>query len=143
MNLFFKNPETLRRMQEGPLGKYMDNYAAELRAEGYAQQSAELQVRLVADFSRWLAKRRISTPQVTPAHFPTLLAIPSAVSASSARRPSSSEAALKSAASPRGNSRTFAASGDARRTVGRGISSLFAARTGARLNDADRLHAIR
>ena len=69
MNLFFKNPETLRRMQEGPLGKYMDNYAAELRAEGYAQQSAELQIRLVADFSRWLAKRRISAPQVTPAHF--------------------------------------------------------------------------
>ena len=73
MNLFFKNPETLRRMHEGPLGKYMDEYAAELRAEGYAQQSAELQIRLVADFSRWLAKRRISTPQVTPAHFQSYL----------------------------------------------------------------------
>ena len=73
MNLFFKNPETLQRMHEGSLGKYMDEYAAELRAEGYAQQSAELQVRLVADFSRWLAKRRISAPQVTPAHFQSYL----------------------------------------------------------------------
>lgn len=69
MNLFFKNPETLLRLHEGPLGKYIDCYAAELRAEGYAQQSAELQIRLVADFSQWLAKRRISTAQITAEHF--------------------------------------------------------------------------
>ena len=69
MNLLFKNPETLLRMQEGPLGAYIDDYAAELRTEGYAQQSAELQIRLVADFSQWLAKRHISAPQITAAHF--------------------------------------------------------------------------
>ncbi len=69
MSLFFKNPETLRRMHGGPLGAYIDDYAAELRAEGYAQQSAELQIRLVADFSQWLAKRRISATQITTAHF--------------------------------------------------------------------------
>jgi len=69
MNPFFKNPETLLRIHEGPLGTYVDDYAAELHAEGYAQQSAELQIRLVADFSRWLARRGISAPQVTAAHF--------------------------------------------------------------------------
>jgi site-specific recombinase XerD len=69
MNLFFKNPETRLRLHEGPLGKYSDGYAAELRAEGYAQQSAELQIRLVADFSQWLAKRRISAPQIRADHF--------------------------------------------------------------------------
>lgn len=69
MNLFFKNPETLLRMHGGPLGTYIDDYAAELRAEGYAQQSAELQIRLVGDFSQWLAKRRISAPRITDAHF--------------------------------------------------------------------------
>lgn len=53
----------------GPLGTHIDDYAAELRAEGYAQQSAELQIRLVADFSQWLAKCRISAPQITAAHF--------------------------------------------------------------------------
>src|SRR5262249_17241133 len=69
MNPFFKNAETLLRIHEGPLAKCIDDYAAELRAEGYAQQSAELQIRLVADFSRWLARRRISAPQITAAHF--------------------------------------------------------------------------
>lgn len=69
MNPFFKNAETLLRIHAGPLGKCIDDYAAELRAEGYAQQSAELQIRLVADFSRWLARRRISAPQITAAHF--------------------------------------------------------------------------
>lgn len=73
MNLFFKNPETLLRMHEGSLGKYIDCYAVELRAEGYAQQSAELQIRLVADFSQWLAKRRISAAQITAEHFQTYL----------------------------------------------------------------------
>ena len=69
MNQFFKNPETRLRLREGPLGKYIDGYAAEVRAEGYAQQSAELQIRLVADFNQWLAKRRISAPQIGTNHF--------------------------------------------------------------------------
>jgi integrase/recombinase XerD len=69
MNLFFKDPETLLRMREGPLGEYIDCYAAELCAEGYAQQSAEFQIRLVTDFSQWLAKRRIDAPEITADHF--------------------------------------------------------------------------
>ena len=44
--------------QDGPLGPYIDAYAAEMRGEGYAQQTSEKQIRLVADFGRWLAKRR-------------------------------------------------------------------------------------
>jgi hypothetical protein len=56
MNLFFKDPQTILRMREGPLGHYIDSYAAELCAEGYAHGSAVLQIRIVADFSRWLAK---------------------------------------------------------------------------------------
>ena len=42
--------------QHGPLGPYFDSYAAEMRSEGYAQQTREVQIRLVADFDRWLAK---------------------------------------------------------------------------------------
>jgi site-specific recombinase XerD len=56
-------------MYKGPLGKYIDGYAAQLRAEGYAQHSAKLQIRLVADFSQWLAKRRINAAHITAAHF--------------------------------------------------------------------------
>ena len=45
--------------QDGPLGPYIDSYAAELRDKGYAQHTCELQVRVVADFGRWLARRGI------------------------------------------------------------------------------------
>ena len=44
--------------QDGPLGPYIDSYAAEMRGEGYARQTREVQIRLVADFGCWLAKRR-------------------------------------------------------------------------------------
>ncbi len=51
--------------QDGPLGPYIDSYAAEMRGEGYAQQTREVQIRLVADFGRWLAKRRIQAQEIT------------------------------------------------------------------------------
>jgi hypothetical protein len=51
--------------QSGPLGPHIDSYAAEMRGEGYAQQTREGQIRLVADFSRWLAKHRIQVREVT------------------------------------------------------------------------------
>lgn len=50
--------------QDGPLGPYIDSYAAEMRGEGYAQQTQEVQIRLVADFGCWLAKRRIQAQEV-------------------------------------------------------------------------------
>jgi integrase/recombinase XerD len=73
MNLFFKDPQTILRMREGPLGHYIDSYAAELCAEGYAHGSAVLQIRLVADFSRWLAKSRITAQEITAEHFQSYL----------------------------------------------------------------------
>jgi len=51
--------------QDGPLGPYIESYAGEMRGQQYAQQTSELQIRLVADFSRWLAKRRIQAREVT------------------------------------------------------------------------------
>jgi integrase/recombinase XerD len=68
MNLIFKNPKTLKRMHEGPLGPYMNSYAADLHEQGYAQPTAELQIRLVADFSRWLAKRQTLPQEITHEH---------------------------------------------------------------------------
>ena len=44
--------------QDGPLGPYLDSYAAEMCSEGYARQTREVQIRLVADFGCWLTKRR-------------------------------------------------------------------------------------
>src|ERR1017187_1254650 len=51
--------------QDGPLGPYIDSYAAEMRGEGYARQTREVQIRLVADFGRWLAKRGIQAQEIT------------------------------------------------------------------------------
>jgi site-specific recombinase XerD len=51
--------------QDGPLGPYIDSYEAEMRCEGYAQQTREVQIRLVADFGCWLAKRRIQASEVS------------------------------------------------------------------------------
>ena len=55
--------------QDGPLGPYIDSYEAEMRSEGYAQQTREVQVRLVADFSCWLAKRGSSAQNITAGLF--------------------------------------------------------------------------
>ena len=59
--------------QDGPLGPYIDSYAAEMRGEGYARQTREVQIRLVADFGSWLAKRGILEQEITPELFPPYL----------------------------------------------------------------------
>src|SRR3954452_23550748 len=51
--------------QDGPLGPYIDSYAAEMCSEGYARETRELQVRLVADFGNWLARRRVGAQEIT------------------------------------------------------------------------------
>jgi site-specific recombinase XerD len=55
--------------QEGPLGPYIDCFAAEMRDERYAQHTSELQVRLVTDFGRWLANRGIQAQEITAGLF--------------------------------------------------------------------------
>ena len=51
--------------QDGPLGPYIQSYEAEMCGEGYARQTREVQIRLVADFGCWLAKRGIQTQNIT------------------------------------------------------------------------------
>lgn len=51
--------------QDSPLGPFIDSYAAEMRGEGYAQQTSEVQIRLVADFGHWLARRRMQAQEIT------------------------------------------------------------------------------
>jgi site-specific recombinase XerD len=51
--------------QDGPLGPYIESYDAEMRGEGYARHTRELQTRLVADFGGWLAKRGIQAQNIT------------------------------------------------------------------------------
>jgi hypothetical protein len=51
--------------QDGPLGPYIESYDTEMRREGYARHTRELQTRLVADFGCWLAKRGIQEQNIT------------------------------------------------------------------------------
>jgi hypothetical protein len=68
MEMYFRNPKTFVRLHEGPLGPYLDSFAAEIRAEGHTDHTAKLQIRLVGDFSQWLAEHRISAVEIAPDH---------------------------------------------------------------------------
>ena len=52
MKTIFKSPRIFQRMHDGPLGSYVESYAAEMREQGYCAGAMESQIRLVADFSR-------------------------------------------------------------------------------------------
>ena len=50
-------PENLRRMREGPLGRYVDLLADRLLEEGHSRQSAWRNRAIVCDLGDWLARR--------------------------------------------------------------------------------------
>ena len=68
MEQFFKHPQTLSRLREGPLGPYLDAFTQQLCEQGYARYSARLQLRLVADFSRWLTQQGLPVHELIPEH---------------------------------------------------------------------------
>jgi len=65
---FLKDPRTISRIREGLFGKYLDSFTAELREQGYATFTVRLQVRLIADFGRWLHLNKISLARITDMH---------------------------------------------------------------------------
>jgi site-specific recombinase XerD len=73
MNLLFKYPYALQNKYEGPLGQYMDSYAANMLEKGYAKPTVLAHIRLLADFSRWLAKHRLTAEEITRELFPSYL----------------------------------------------------------------------
>ncbi len=56
---FFDFSRTIERMRQGPLGEHVDAFAAMLLKQGFPRSTGRFQIRVVADFSRWLARRRI------------------------------------------------------------------------------------
>src|SRR5437879_2299158 len=61
---FFTFRSTIGRLHDGPLGPYVDDYAARLLAQGYCRKAARSQLRCVAEFSRWLKRRKLSAEDV-------------------------------------------------------------------------------
>jgi len=68
MEQFFKNPQTLSRMHEGPLGSYIGPFSKQLTDQGYARYTARYQLHLVVDFSRWLEQQHVTIKEITPEH---------------------------------------------------------------------------
>lgn len=68
MEQLYKDPRTPLHMREGPLGGYVDACAQQLIDEGYAKASVRYALQLVADFARWLGRRRITAPQLIAEH---------------------------------------------------------------------------
>jgi len=68
MEQLYKDPCTLLRMHQGPLGAYVDAFAQQLIGEGYAKASCRYALQLMADLGRWLRRRRITAQQLTSEH---------------------------------------------------------------------------
>ncbi|EJB8509900.1 TPA: tyrosine-type recombinase/integrase [Pseudomonas aeruginosa] len=60
IEFYFKRPCCLERLRSGPLGIYIDQYAAQLHAMAFAQGTGKHKVRLVASLSSWLQRRRLA-----------------------------------------------------------------------------------
>lgn len=61
---FFAFASTRRRMYAGPLGPHIDEFIAQLQGQDYATHSIRCQVRVIADFSRWLDRRHLGADAV-------------------------------------------------------------------------------
>jgi site-specific recombinase XerD len=59
-----KFPSTIRRQHDGPLGIHIDAYEALLQERGYSRASTYVHLRIVADFSRWLKRRRLDANNI-------------------------------------------------------------------------------
>jgi hypothetical protein len=61
---YFSSPKTLRRIHQGPLGPYVDDFASWLREQGYSRSSGRGTVRAVGNWSRWLCWHQVTTKDV-------------------------------------------------------------------------------
>jgi len=61
---YITHPKNLRHLHEGPLGRYLDAFAARLLKEGHGQQSAWRNLRVAGDYSRWLARKGLCLSDV-------------------------------------------------------------------------------
>jgi hypothetical protein len=61
---YFNSSKMLRRLHVEPLGGHIDLYSARLLKEGHCRQSACRCLRVVGDFSRWLAGKQLGLRDV-------------------------------------------------------------------------------
>lgn len=64
----FQEVWSLKREPIGPLVDYLDPFVSHLVEQGYCRRYIGSQLRVAADFSRWLHTRKIQAIDLTPAH---------------------------------------------------------------------------
>ena len=60
-------PTIIRRLHDGPLGHYIDGYAARLVEQGLARGTGKHALRLIAHLSRWLHRKGLDVDQLDEA----------------------------------------------------------------------------
>ena len=61
----FTNPHFFQNMYQGPLDSILPVYATHLSQQGYAQQTANLQLHFLAHLNRWLYRQRLQSTDLT------------------------------------------------------------------------------
>ena len=73
IELFFPGPRSPRWLRVGPLARDLDGFAADLAAQGYASQTAEIKLRLVRHLSLWLESEGLGAEALDEGRFETFL----------------------------------------------------------------------
>jgi len=68
MEQFFNDSRTLSQLRDGPIEAYLNAFAEQLRNEGFTHDWACHQIRVAADFSRWLRLNRVPTHEINREH---------------------------------------------------------------------------
>ena len=67
MAKLFTNPHLFQNVYPGPLDSILPVYATHLSQQGYAQQTAHLQLHFLADLSQWLHRQKLQVTDLTEA----------------------------------------------------------------------------
>jgi site-specific recombinase XerD len=70
---FRPSAQKLRRFEVGPIGPHLQRFAALVSQQGYCSVAGWVKVRFVADFSRWLGRRRIPLKELNERHVTAFL----------------------------------------------------------------------
>jgi hypothetical protein len=65
IEMYYRRPAMQTRLREGPLGCYIELFAEQLQRDGHCQQVAWRNLRIVSDFSHWLARRHLDVGDVS------------------------------------------------------------------------------
>lgn len=61
---FYSQRRSAQRLRLGPLEPHLDDYAQLLAEQGYSRQAGRQKLRLAADLSRWLERKRLPVEQL-------------------------------------------------------------------------------